>query len=491
MFPTEVDIESFSQQATQRWKRANLSLTDRSIAKSDTKKLHSLISTSNPKNFLNINTSTADDSVKVSNHEDLKEISLQLSILKKKHDLNRDSNVLHDTNIVKLKKQLESFKQEEDKTLNRLESLKREVARLEDSIQEILLKQENANSATKIYNHILERMKINKMKLDQQNETIIKAVKTNNKTLLDEIEISRKQKESKIKTKKALEIVKTFIDKETKEKSEMVEGIAVDVKKKQESTQKREESYKRQIEIAETAANEDREMRATQMREGVIVHKFWFLYMQKKLEYDIEKLCHIENAFEKVRKNSNINHASEMVTKFLTTEIDFNELRRIVEESNSNIVKTQTKIAEIEVSLSNLEKSQSRSEIKEALNSEVIAKLKIASENKTKMLRVKLVHDKIRSWTVKIMKKFEIKEKDQGLLEGIQTIREHIQGVMKSYKFGNDEKKNMTLKEIIDSIDVKQLKKPRGDSIDPEENPVVKDLGYNSPNLDSKLKKSY
>ena len=62
---------------------------------------------------------------------------------------------------------------------------------------------------------------------------------------------------------------------------------------------------------------------------------------------------------------------------------------------------------------------------------------------------------------------------------------------MKSYKFGNDEKKNMTLKEIIDSIDVKQLKKPRGDSIDPEENPVVKDLGYNSPNLDSKLKKSY
>ena len=173
MFPTEVDIESFSQQATQRWKRANLSLTDRSIAKSDTKKLHSLISTSNPKNFLNINTSTADDSVKVSNHEDLKEISLQLSILKKKHDLNRDSNrdsnVLHDTNIVKLKKQLESFKQEEDKTLNRLESLKREVARLEDSIQEILLKQENANSATKIYNHILERMKINKMKMKIKN----------------------------------------------------------------------------------------------------------------------------------------------------------------------------------------------------------------------------------------------------------------------------------------------------------------------------------
>ena len=434
MLPTEVDIESLSKKATFRWKRSSLASTDRSISKTENKRLHSMIVKTDPKNFLSVSLTTADDSIKVSKHEDLKEISLQLSILKKKHDLNRDSNFLHDTVINRLKKQLDSFQQEEDKTLSKIDTLKAEANRLEDSIKEITQKQEDSLAATKIYNHIIERMKITKQKLDLQNEKIIKSVKGNKKMLLEEVEICRKKKEVKIKTKKALDLLEDFIEQETKERQERLEVIEKDVKRKQEFNQKREERFRRQLEIAETAANEDREMRATQMRESVMMHKFWYLYMKKRLEYDMEKLNPIEKAFEKVRKNSSINDASEMVTKFLTTEIAYNELKRIVDDSNLNISKTHQRIAEIEENLEKAENLKPQSELKDALQKDIINKLKTVSDDKNNLMKFKQIHEKITNWSWKMLRRLGNNEKSQNLIENLKLIKNSVSEVQKRIK---------------------------------------------------------
>ncbi|OMJ83248.1 hypothetical protein SteCoe_15903 [Stentor coeruleus] len=496
LFPTEVNIESLSQRATLRWKRNSMSSTERVINKSENKQLHSMILTADPRNFVSMSTQ-ADTSVRVSKQEDLKEISLELSILKKKHDLNRGSNFLHDQKLGILKKKLENFRQEETRTLTKLEKLKSEVQRLEETINETIKKQEDALSARKIYNHIIERMKIHKLNLDIKNEDIIKAVKNNKKILSEEIEICRKQKESKIKTKKALENLEVFIEKETKEKEVDVNTIEKDVKRKQEINLKREERYKRQIEIAETAANEDREMRATQMREGVIMHKFWYLYMKKRLDFDMEKLNHIEKAFEKVRKNSSINDSSEMVTKFLTTEIAFNELRRIVDDSNMNIIKTTKKIQEIENNLANTEKLKPQSNIKDVLQKEIIEKIKIANEDIEKLMRMKQIHQKIYVWGGKILRKLGLNQGDKNLIESFDMIRQNIKGFLKPIKEnGCFEIKGltntMTLKDIIENIDMKDMKKFRSDSFhqDVDEAGIIRDLAYSSPMIENKMKKT-
>ncbi|OMJ71793.1 hypothetical protein SteCoe_29914 [Stentor coeruleus] len=496
LFPTEVNIESLSQKATLRWKRNSMSSTERVINNSENKQLHSMILTANPRNFISTSTQ-ANTSVRVSKQEDLKEISLELSILKKKHDLNRGSNFLHDQKLSNLKKKLENFHQEETKTLTKLEKLKSEVQKLEESINETIKKQEDALSARKIYNQIIERMKIHKLNLDIKNEDIIKSVKNNKKILSEEIEICRKQKESKIKTKKALEKLEVFIEKETKEKEVDVNTIEKDVKRKQEINLKREERYKRQIEIAETAANEDREMQATQMREGVIMHKFWYLFMKKRLDFDMEKLNHIEKAFEKVRKNSCINNSLEMVTKFLTTEIAFNELRRIVDDSNMNIIKTTKKIQEIENNLANVEKLKPQNNIKDALQKEIIEKIKTANEDGEKLMRIKQIHQKIYVWGGKILRKLGLSQGDNNLIGSFDMIKKNIKGFLKPIKENGSFKISgltniITLKNIIQNIDIKDMKKFRSDSFhqDINEAMIIRDLAYSSPIFENKMKKT-
>ena len=165
MFPTEVDLESLSKNATVRWKK-NISIgTERDIGKSNAKRLHSMILTSDPRNFLSLSMNAPDESAKLSNHEDLKEVSLQLSILRKKHDLNKDSNFFHDNHIGKLKKQMKSFQVEEETAVLKFKELKEKVMSLEERIEKIGKKQEDALSAKKIYDHIIERMKVKQLQL--------------------------------------------------------------------------------------------------------------------------------------------------------------------------------------------------------------------------------------------------------------------------------------------------------------------------------------
>lgn len=492
MFKTEVDIESLSKKATVRWKKNTLSNTSRQVSKSENKRLHSLILTSKPENFLSLSTTAPDNSLKVSKQEDLPEISAELTSLKKKHDLNRGSNFLLDHNMTNLKKQMDSFKLEEIKTLGRLQSLKNDVSRLEEAISEVTHKQEEALEATGVYNHIIERMKIHKVRLDIKNEEKIKLVKAHKRTLSEEIEICRKKKETKIKTKKALEALEGFIEQETKDKEFNVKAIEKDMKRRLENSNKREERYRRQIEIAERAANEDREARATQMREDVILMRFWHRYMRKKLDYDMNRLYYIEDAFEKVRKNSNINDASEMVTKVLTTEIAYNELRKIVETSNDNIGKTQEKIREIEENLKKAEKSKTQSNLKQNLQNEILEKLKIDVDEKNKLIKLKEVHQKIRVWSGKIIKKLGSNERPEDLKSCMSLILGLVRTSMTSSQVKNPggSKKKPNLQSIIQNIDQKTLMRIRSDSAEhPEKADVIRELAYSSPSLDIKPKK--
>lgn len=493
MFKTEVDIESLSKKATVRWKKNTLSNTTEQVSKSENKRLHSLILTSKPENFLMVSATAPDTSLKVSKQEDLPEISAELSSLRKKHDLNRGSNFLLDSSISNLKKQLEGFRQEEIKTINRLQYLKENVNRLEESISEVTEKQEEALEATKVYNHIIERMRIHKLRLDIKNEETLKWVKAHKRNLSEEIEICRKRKESKIKTKRALESLKDYVEQETKDKELNVIAIEKDMKRRLENSNKREDRYRRQIEIAERAANEDREARATQMREDVILMRFWYRYMRKKLDYDMNRLNYIELAFEKVRKNSNVSDASEMVTKVLTTEIAYNELRKIVESSNFNIAKTHEKIQDIEENLKKVEKMKTQGNFKQSLQNEIFEKLKLDVEVKNKLIKLKEVHQKIRVWSSKIVKKLGSNEKPEDLKSSmtliLSLVRVSIVNTVNSREAG-ESIKNQSLQALIKNIDQKHLMKIRSDSAEyPERPEVIRELAHSTPSLDTKPKK--
>lgn len=493
MFKTAVDISMLSPRATIRWKRESFNESDQRLSKAEHRRVHSMVSSNNPSRFLNTALAPIDDSVRVSKHEDLKEISVQLGILRKKHDLNRDSNLIHDSDIARLKKKLEGFDLEEEKTKSKIAELKEVIEKLEFSTQEVKHKQEDALSATNAYKHILERMRISKMKLDIKNEDLISTLKSNSKILTEEIDINRRNKESKIKTKNALGTLEEFIDKETKEKCERLDVIEKDVKQKQENNQKREERFKRQLEIAESAANEDRDMRATQMRESLMTHRFWFLYLGKRLSRDMGKFSSTEEAFEKVRKIAGVNDASEMVTKFLTTELAYNDLKRTVDESTYRIEEAENKVKETELKISNMEKSKIQNNMIEILSKDAQAKLKTISNDKQRLMKLKGIYEKIRAWSVRNLLKFGRSEKDcRNLPEGLMEIKKSAISFLMNLKNTdlqerNDKIMKIRIKEIIASIASDELSKLRSDSIeDIDHIQVMRDLAQSTDLIDSK-----
>lgn len=429
MFQTAIDIESLSKHATARWKRKSVSSADPSLSTSDTKRLHSLILSSKPENFLNLPSSTKNPSSKVSKNEDLPELAAELSSLRKKHDLNRGSNFYHEKNLSNLQKDFENFKLEELKAKSHLSKLKSQVETLENSIQDTIKKQEDALETRKVYNHIIERMKVHKLRQEIKGEDYKSVLKTNIRVLEEELEYKRKSKETKNKTKKAFELLENYIEAEIRDKEVNLEFVESDVKKKLEISSKREERFKRQIDIAETAANEDRELSATQMREDVILMKFFYTLIGKKLDYDMKKQSYIEEAFENVRKKSSINNAEEMVTKVLTSEIAYGELKRLVENFNNNIQHTQLKIEEIEKKLKKTEEIKTQSGVKENLLKQISEKTKLVLTSQQKLIRLKSIQQKIFFWSGKILEKLGVEKTGTNITENLQEIRKNIRNL--------------------------------------------------------------
>lgn len=498
MFKTAVDISMLSPIATVRWKRESLIETERKTSKADHKRVHSLISTSNASKFLNLSLQPS-NSTKASKHKDLKEISLELSILRKKHDLNCNSNIHHDSDIVRLKRRLGTFNLEETKTINKISSLKSQVDKLEQSVEEVKKNQEDALSATSVYKHILERMKHSRLQLDIKNQSIIKALKSNKKILEGELDTFRRHKESKIKTKQALGALEVYIEEETREKHEDLDAITKDAKQKQENNHKREERFRRQLEIAEAAANEDRDMRVTQIREGLMAHRFWYLYLVKKMEKDIEKFSSTEKAFQKVRKIAGVNDASEMVTKFLTAELAFNDLKKNVYDVNNRIEDTQEKISVIEQKIISTEKLKMQTNNIENLKIDIIEKLQMISNDKKKLMKLAEVYEKSRIWAERNLKKFEKTETYKDLPEYIRAIKREVTGFLdkikgngsfiKSFNETQDKVLKFRIKDIVDNIDDQELIKLKPDAEDDDYSQVIRDLADSKCTVENKQKK--
>lgn len=431
MFKTEIDLPSLSARATLRWKRENQMETERSISKPNHRRIRSLISTSDPSKFFNTSLATTEEFTKVSKHEDLKEVSVQLNILRKKHDLNKDSNIHHDADILRLKRKINNYTHEETKTVSTISELKEAVEKLENSIIEVIEKQEEALSAANVYKHILERMRKARVFLDIKNEDVNKDLKSNNKSLGEEVDVLRRVKESKIKTKAAYDLLVDYKAKVTQEKTTKLEDISKDLRQRQEYNMKREERYKRQLDIAEAAANEHKDMSDQEMRESLIIHRFWYLFLEKRHVHDMKKFDPTERAFEKVRKIAGVNDASEMVTKFLTAEFGFNDLKRAVDDTSARIEETEENIVDVESKIQNMERLKIQTSTIENIKKDMIEKLKIISNDKEKLMKIKCLHDKIRTWAQRNLKKLGVKTKNEDLGSFAKVVRDCVLGVLK------------------------------------------------------------
>ena len=344
--------------------------------------------------------------------EEKQEVSVELSRIKKKHDDLKKQVKRMEDELEEVKKQCEQLGRQEvledtkaSGTYDRIEQLEAMIGSTRDRCEEELM-----NKHT--YAHMLERM---------NKDIIAMAISKNemeeslhSKTLILEVENdkSRKTKEAKLQSKSVFDNLMRNIEQEQRDRQERIMTLQKSIRNKEDSVQRRMDRVKRQAEIAEAAANENKDSSEIKMRECLFVQKLWNAFMRKKMDREMRESQGIDEAFKKIKTNTGITDVQEMVHKFLSREQTYSELLEAVAESERKIDHLKVENEQCRGRLHELEIANEGDEAApvdenvSALYDELATVEKEAHHVSDKYQNIEIVNDQLTSWAGKVQHKF-------------------------------------------------------------------------------------
>lgn len=146
---------------------------------------------------------------------------------------------------------------------------------LKDSLDETQYKTDEELFTKHSYHHMLERMKKDFIAAKIQSAEFESSLK-NKASILDlEQQKQRKIKEDRLQAKSIFEGLLRNVEKEQRDRQERINELQKCIKNKEESVKKRIERQRRNQEIAEAAANENKDSSELKMRENLYIQKLW------------------------------------------------------------------------------------------------------------------------------------------------------------------------------------------------------------------------
>ncbi len=205
------------------------------------------------------------------------------------------------------------------------------------------------------------------------------------------------------------------IELEQKERKKRIEELQECIKNKEESVQRRIERQKRNQDIAEAAANENKDSSELKMRESLYIQRLWNAFMRKKMEKEMKESATIDEAFKAIKTATGVTDVQEMVRKFLTREQTYSQLLMNVSESERSIDKLKKDNEELRSRLHELKIDAGENggaaggfqdeEIIE-LNNTLANVQKDYSLMQEKFKKINIVNDQVSSWAKKVYVKF-------------------------------------------------------------------------------------
>jgi len=206
------------------------------------------------------------------------------------------------------------------------------------------------------------------------------------------------------------------IEKEQKDRQERILELQKCIKNKEESVQRRIERQRRNQEIAEAAANENKDSSELKMRENLYIQKLWNAFMRKKMEKEMRQSQSIDEAFKAIKTATGVTDVQEMVRKFLTREQTYSQLLMAVSESERKIDRLKKDNEELRGRLHELQidvTDQASKGGSSMMDEEIIEMNKSLDHVKKdqfaimeKFKRINIVNDQISGWAKRVFGKF-------------------------------------------------------------------------------------
>jgi hypothetical protein len=353
----------------------------------------------------------------IDEEEETREIAEQLSQVRKRHDRIKEENLKKKKFLEKLKKDYEATQEMAQGEEFEEKMLKSHLENIQKSLEETRKQQKDEQNDRNTYLHMLDRMKKDKIAMEIKANSIQVSLKSTKQLLNTETEKYRKVRETHFQSRLILrELQKSFIS-ERKIKDDKVQQLERNIKSRQEAASRREIRIKKQLEIAENAAKDDKDSHEVKLRECFLLNKLWQHYLNKKLEKEMNQAVQVEKAFKQIKLATGLNDIQEICERFLTREQSYLTLISAVNEAERKLemLKMSNENSRDTLQKMQLEDVDSRylySEINKSDN-KMLSLLKEYSGIKEKLQNSTKIYDQIVTWCGKIMKLLDIEREDQ------------------------------------------------------------------------------
>lgn len=352
------------------------------------------------------NPETSDEEPLAQDAETL-EIAAQLTSLRKRHDKLKQSNIKKQLYCEKIKSELDTFELSATTYESESKQVQSKITQTILSLDETKQKIESERMNKKSYLFVLERIKQEKLALEIKSNTLQGVLKESKDFLEAETEKFRKIRENQYSSKLIIQEIKhaMFIDK--RKKQERILQLEKSVKDQKELAQRREERKKRQFDISEAAANDDKDSQEAKIRETYLLNKMWSKFTEKKLKLEVKKGIEIEKAFQAIKQATGISDFSDIVENFLSQGENYEKTKKAVKDSETRLelvkkynAETRGKLAQVQL-IDNGNSRKLYSEI-EDIEKKLAECYKESALGRDRLGKSILVYDRILNWGVRV-----------------------------------------------------------------------------------------
>lgn len=393
---------------------------------------------------------------------DIKEVSLQLTVLKKNFDKQCTEWNKRDSFLGGLKSEMDKITAVEKRQRAFKEIKMLEIKSLREDIEKAIVFQEVEEDNREIFAHVLDRMRTTLVHLKSKTHGYKDSLHKRSFTLLTENLTGEKKKNSRVKTANAFVRLKNVIEEQTKEEKREVEELEKNVEKRKAVSSLRAERQKKQGEIIEKAMIESQSSRLEDIREKYFLNKMWYHLSTMRFDKEQLKFKKFEDAYLRIKLATGISDVPLFVEKFLTREKSYRSMLNSVKQKENDLVKYKEKIENMQVEVERFDSGVSviGDDIKKT--GEIHKLHKELRELNMKKINFIQVYDKISKWLARMrwklngnVKDFNFDEKTLNFHESMLQIKISVQKLLSGIdreRFAKGYMNMENLQEIIDDI---------------------------------------
>lgn len=341
--------------------------------------------------------------------EEMKEVSFSLAELKRKHDVVKKQVNEKEQNLDMVRKEIQQLEYQEGNAEDVVYELSTRKQQIENAIKVTKKKTDEERMNARVYGHMTERTKKDLIAMEIKKKEMENSLRNKQLMYEEQKEATRKTKEARLQSKTIFDSLIINVGNEQKERKQRIVMLTKSIDNKQENVKRRADRIQRQREIAEAAANENKDADEKKMRENFMLNKLWNAFIRKKMEKEMKESAHIDDAFKKIKTATGVTDVQELVHKFLTREQTYSELLVAVADSENRIDKLRREIITADVS----DGAPTESEEITSLRKELEEVKRQESIKKEKYYNVEIVQDLVDNWSRKVIVKTDDEVSEQ------------------------------------------------------------------------------